>query len=550
MKHGIFDKDLERTAANHVPLSPISFLPKAAQMFPERLAIIQGERRQTWAETDLRCRRLASALRRWGVGTGDTVAILAPNTLPMVEAHFGIPMAGAVINTLNIRLDPEAIAFQLAHGETKILLADRACAATATRALALLPDAGRPVVVDIDDAQAPGAAIGETEYETFLREGDPRDAWNLPDDEWNAISLNYTSGTTGNPKGVVAHHRGAYLNALNNALTMNMQRHAVYLWVVPMFHCNGWCFPWTIAALAGTNVCLRRAEPAGIFDAIRTHHVTAMSAAPIIYTSLIDAPDSLRRGITHRVTGTTGGAPPPSRTFVKTAEIGIDLVHIYGLTETYGPSALCPEQADWAMLTAEARARKIARQGFATIAQEAMTVRDPATMAEVPHDGETVGEIMFRGNIVMKGYLKNPLSTEESFEGGWFHTGDLAVVEPDGYVRIRDRSKDVIISGGENISSVEVEEVLCRHEAVSAAAVVARPDAKWGEAPAAFVELREGEQLSETELLTFCREHLAGYKLPKSVVFGPLPRTSTGKVQKYVLRSEANALFGEVKFED
>jgi fatty-acyl-CoA synthase len=545
MKNGIFDRDLQRTAANHVPLSPTSFLPKAAQMFPERIAIIQGERRQTWAQTEARCRRLASALRKRGVGAGDTVAILAPNTLPMVEAHFGIPMAGAVINTLNTRLDPQAIAFQLAHGEARLLLADRAFAPTATRALALLPEAGRPTVVDIDDAQAPGPAIGDAEYETFLREGDPDCAWALPADEWDAISLNYTSGTTGNPKGVVAHHRGAYLNALSNALTMNMQRHPVYLWVVPMFHCNGWCFPWTIAAMAGTNICLRRAEPAGIFDAIRTHHVTSMSAAPIIYTSLIDAAESLRQGIAHRVTGTTGGSPPPSRTFMRAAEIGIDLVHIYGLTETYGPSAVCPEQADWADVAPETRARKIARQGFATIAQEAMTVRDPATMAEVAHDGETIGEIMFRGNIVMKGYLKNPAATAESFAGGWFHTGDLAVVEPDGYVRIRDRSKDVIISGGENISSVEVEEVLCRHEAVSAAAVVARPDPKWGEAPAAFVELRDGAQLDEVALIAFCREHLAGYKLPKSVVFGPLPRTSTGKVQKYLLRSEAKQMFGK-----
>jgi fatty-acyl-CoA synthase len=549
MKNGIFDRDLERTAANHVPLSPLSFLPKAAQMFPERIAIIQGDRRQTWSETCARCRRLASALRGRGVGTGDAVAILAPNTLPMVEAHFGIPMTGAVINTLNTRLDPEAIAFQLAHGEAKILLVDRAFAAAATRALELLPDARRPMVVDINDTQAPGTAIGDTEYESFLREGDPDDAWALPADEWDAISLNYTSGTTGNPKGVVAHHRGAYLNALNNALTMNMQRHPVYLWVVPMFHCNGWCFPWTIAALSGTNVCLRRVEPAGIFDAIRTHRVTSMSAAPIIYTSLIDAPDALRDGIAHRVTGTTGGSPPPRRTFVKAAEIGIDLVHIYGLTETYGPAAVCPEQVEWAKLTPESRARAFARQGFATIAQEAMTVRDPATMVEVPHDGETVGEIMFRGNIVMKGYLKNQAATAESFAGGWFHTGDLAVVERDGYVRIRDRSKDVIISGGENISSVEVEEILCRHNAVSAAAVVARPDPKWGEAPAAFVELRDGEQLGQADLISFCREHLAGFKLPKSVEFGPLPRTSTGKVQKYVLRAKARALFGDVEFE-
>jgi fatty-acyl-CoA synthase len=550
MAYGIFDQDLDRTAANHVPLSPLSFLPKAAQMYPDHVAIIHGERRQTWAETYARCRRLAGALADRGIARGDTVAILAPNTLPMVEAHFGIPMTGAVINTLNTRLDPEAIAFQLGHGRAKILFADRAFAATAAAALALMPPAARPTLIGIDDAEAPGGAIGDMEYETFLASGDPAHAWSLPPDEWDAISLNYTSGTTGNPKGVVAHHRGAYLNALNNALMMNMQRHPVYLWVVPMFHCNGWCFPWTIAAMAGTNVCLRRVEPAAIFHLIRTHRVTAMSAAPIVYTAMIDAPDAWRAGISHRVTGTTGGAPPPSRTFSRAADIGIDLIHIYGLTETYGPAAVCPEQPGWADLSPEARARLVARQGFASVLQEAMTVRDPATLAEVPHDGETVGEIMFRGNIVMKGYLKNPIATAESFAGGWFRTGDLAVVEPDGYVRIRDRGKDVIISGGENISSVEVEEVLCRHPAVSAAAVVARPDAKWGEAPAAFVELREGQMVTDAELIVFCRNHLAGFKLPKSITFGPLPRTATGKVQKFVLRDTAKSLFGAVVFDD
>jgi fatty-acyl-CoA synthase len=413
-----------------------------------------------------------------------------------------------------------------------------------------MPPDKRPALIDINDTEAPGVPIADTEYETLLQSGDPNHAWSLPPDEWNAISLNYTSGTTGNPKGVVAHHRGAYLNAVNNALSMNMQRHAVYLWVVPMFHCNGWCFPWTVAALAGTNVCLRRVEPAAIFDAIRSHRVTAMSAAPIIYTAMIEAPGALRQGITHRVTGSTGGAPPPSRTIARAGKIGIDLVHIYGLTETYGPCAYCPEQTDWAALAPEIRARKVARQGFATMLQEDMTVRDPQTMAAVPHDGETVGEIMFRGNIVMKGYLKNPTATAESLAGGWFHTGDLAVVEPDGYVRIRDRSKDVIISGGENISSVELEEVLCRHPAVSAAAVVARPDAKWGESPAAFIELRDTETITEAELIAFCRSHLAGFKMPKSIAFGPLPRTSTGKVQKFLLRDAAKTLYGEVKFEE
>jgi fatty-acyl-CoA synthase len=531
---------LPRVAANYVPLSPLSFLPKAAALYPDRLAIVYGDRRQSWAETYCRCRQLASALTARGISRGDTVAIMAPNTLPMVEAHFGIPMSGAVINTLNTRLDAEAIAFQLVHGAAKLVFCDREFTPTMEKALALLPASHHPIVVDIDDPGARGGKrLGDIEYESFLASGNEADVWSPPPDEWDAISLNYTSGTTGNPKGVVAHHRGAYLNALNNAFTSNMQRHAVYLWVVPLFHCNGWCFAWTLAALAGVNICQRRVEPAAIFAAIRTHGVTHMSAAPIVYTALIDAPASLRQGITGRVTATTGGSPPPSRTFSRSAEIGIDLVHIYGLTETYGPAAVCPLQEGWMILPEAERTAKIARQGFATIAQEEMTVRDPATLAEVPHDGATIGEIMFRGNLVMKGYLKNPSATAECFEGGWFHTGDLAVVEPDGYVRIRDRSKDVIISGGENISSVEVEDVLCRHPGISAAAVVGRPDPKWGESPAAFIEPREGASLSPDDVAAFCRDHLAGFKMPKSFTFGPLPRTSTGKVQKYVLREAA-----------
>lgn len=544
-----YSEGLDRNAANFVPLSPLSFLRKAALLHPARTAIIQGERRQSWAETFTRCRRLASALTRLGVAHGDTVAIMAPNTLPMVEAHFGIPATGAVINTINTRLDPEAIAFQLQHSEAKLLFADREFSATVKRALAMMPPDLRPPVIDIADPALPDAAsVGADEYETFIAAGDADHVWQLPADEWDAIALGYTSGTTGNPKGVVTHHRGAYLNALNNAFCGGMPPFAVFLWVVPMFHCNGWCHAWTMAALAGTNVCLRRVTPPAVFDAIRAHKVTNMGAAPIVYTALTDAPEQLRAGIDHRVTGLIAGAPPPSCTFIRAKEIGFDLIHVYGLTETYGPAAMCPEQPGWHEVPPEQYAHLVARQGFASLAQEDMRVLDPVTLEDVPADGATIGEIMFRGNIVMKGYLKNLHATREAFEGGWFHTGDLAVVEPDGFTRIRDRGKDVIISGGENISSVEVEDVICCHPGVSAAAVVARPDAKWGESPAAFVELREGHTLSEADLVAFCREHLAGFKIPKSITFGSLPRTSTGKVQKFVLRDTAKKLFGAVKF--
>lgn len=544
-----FDQDLPKREANHVPLSPISLLPGAALRFPTHPAIVQNERVLTWAETFARCRAFADALRRRGIQRNDTVSIIAPNTLPMAEAHFGVPMAGAVLHAINTRLDPEAIAFQLRHGNSRLLFVDREFAPVVARALAMLDPAAHPQLVDLADPEVTGIEpISPIEYEAFLAEGDPAAAFDLPPDEWDAITLNYTSGTTGDPKGVVAHHRGAYINALNNAFIADMRRHMVYLWCVPMFHCNGWCHPWTVAAVAGTNICLRRVDPKRMFDLIRRHKVTNTSGAPIIFTMLTDAPDEWRAGITHRVTATTGGAPPPSRTFTRAAEIGFDLVHIYGLTETYGPAAVCPTQTAWAEMEPALRAQMIARQGKSTLAMEEMSVRDPETLEPVPADGETIGEIMFRGNIVMKGYLKNPAATEACFKGGFFRTGDLAVLEPDGYIRIRDRSKDVIISGGENISSVEVEEVICRHPAVIAAAVVARPDPKWGEAPAAFVELREGQAVSEAELLGFCRQHLAGYKMPKSVQFGPLPRTSTGKVQKYVLRDTARALYGEVAF--
>ncbi len=456
----------------------------------------------------------------------------------MFEAHFGVPMVGAVLNTLNTRLDPEAIAFMLDHGGAKVLLTDREFSGTVTRALALMTGP-RPAVVDVDDALHPGGElVGEIGYEAFLQQGDPEFAWALPADEWDAIALNYTSGTTGNPKGVVTHHRGAYLNAVSNVVTWEMPRHAVYLWTLPMFHCNGWCFPWTMALQAGTSICLRRVDPALIFPLVREHRVTHMCGAPIVYGLLVNAPASLREGITHRVEGLIAGAAPPAAIIEGCERIGIDITHVYGLTEVYGPAAVCAKQEDWAGLPIEERARLNARQGVAYPLQEAVTVVDPETMLPVPADGETIGEIVFRGNIVMKGYLKNPGATQEAFAGGWFHTGDLAVMFPDGYVKIKDRSKDVIISGGENISSVEVEEVLYRHPAVLVAAVVAKPDAKWGEVPCAFVELREGVVPVEADIIDFCRLHMARFKVPKQVVFGVLPKTSTGKIQKFVLREQ------------
>jgi fatty-acyl-CoA synthase len=463
---------------------------------------------------------------------------MAPNIPAIYEAHFGVPMLGAVLNTLNIRLDAEAIAFQLAHGEAKVLITDREFSGTIQRTLELLER--RPLVIDIDDPlHAGGALLGEKDYEAFLQEGDPDFAWSLPEDEWDAIALNYTSGTTGNPKGVVTHHRGAYLNALSNIVSWAMPAHAVYLWTLPMFHCNGWCFPWTMAANAGTNVCLRRVDAKLVFEAIRNYGITHMSGAPIVYNMLINAPAELREGLGRNIKGFVAGAAPPASTIEGMERMGFDITHVYGLTETYGPASVCAKHEEWASLPLAERARLNARQGVASPMQEAMTVLDPATMKPVPPDGETVGEIMFRGNITMKGYLKNPSATEEAFAGGWFHSGDLAVIEPDGYVRIKDRSKDVIISGGENISSVEVEDILHRHPAVDSAAVVAKPDSKWGEVPCAFIELRPNTTATEAEIRQFCREQMAGYKVPKLVVFGPIPKTSTGKIQKFTLREAA-----------
>jgi len=538
MAYQDYNQSLPRNGAYHTALLPLSFLSRSAQVYPDRLSVVHGATRYTWAQTYQRCRQLASALARRGVGAGDTVAALLPNTPPMFEAHFAVPMLGAVLNTLNTRLDPAAIAFMLEHGEARVLITDREFSATIRAALSLMSSPW-PLVVDVDDPLAEGGRlIGELDYEAFLAQGDPHFEWTLPADEWDAIALNYTSGTTGNPKGVVTHHRGAYLNAVSNVVTWSMPQHPVYLWTLPMFHCNGWCFPWTLALQAGVSVCLRRVDPALIFPLIREHRVSHLCGAPIVYGLLINAPESLRQGIGHPVAGLIAGAAPPAAIIEGCERIGIDITHVYGLTEVYGPAAVCAKQADWAGLPIGERATLNARQGVAYPLQEAIAVLDPETLAPVPADGQTMGEIFFRGNLVMKGYLKNPQATEDAFAGGWFRTGDLAVQHPDGYIKIRDRSKDVIISGGENISSIEVEDVLYRHPAVLVAAVVAKPDAKWGEVPCAFVEVRDTANVTEADIIEHCRAHLARFKVPKQVVFGPLPKTSTGKIQKFALREQ------------
>jgi len=536
-----YAKDLDRNRANYVPLTPLSFIERAAQVYPGRLAVVHGAVRRTWKETYARCRRLASALGRRGIGRGDTVAVMLPNIPAMYEAHFGVPMCGAVLNTLNTRLDPEAIAFMLKHGEAKLLIADREFSGVLEKALALLE--ARPFVVEVDDPEYSGAGkrLGNTDYESFLQTGDEEYEWLWPADEWDAIALNYTSGTTGDPKGVVYHHRGAYLNAVCNIVTWSMPQHAVYLWTLPMFHCNGWTFPWTMAANAGTNVCLRRVEAERIFSLIKEHKVTHYCGAPIVHSTLINAPDALKAGITHKVHGMVAAAAPPAAMIEGMERMGFDITHVYGLTEVYGPAAVCAKHEEWQALDIGSRTRLNGRQGVRYLMEEGLTVMDPETMTPVPADGETMGEIMFRGNITMKGYLKNPGATQAAFAGGWFHSGDLAVMQPDGYVKIKDRSKDIIISGGENISSLEVEDVLYRHPAVLAAAVVARPDDKWGETPCAFVELKAGAVVAESELIEFCRAHLARFKVPRAVLFGELPKTSTGKIQKFVLREKARS---------
>jgi fatty-acyl-CoA synthase len=529
---------LDKTPANFVALTPLSFLQRSAAVYPDHLSTVYEGRAFTWSETYARCRRFASYLATRNIGVGDTVAAMLPNIPAMNEAHFAVPMAGAVLNALNIRLDPPSIAFQLDHGGAKIILVDPEFSGVITEALGLMKGP-KPFVIDVDDAAfAGGNRIGEIEYEQGVAQGNPGFAARLPEDEWNAIALGYTSGTTGNPKGVVTHHRGAYLNAVSNILAGQLGQHPVYLWTLPMFHCNGWCFPWTMAAAAGINVCLRKVEPSKIFELIRAHGVTHMSGAPIVYNVLINAPEAPKGKTGKPVVGLIAGAAPPVAVLEGAESIGIKLTHVYGLTEVYGPASVCAEQPGWDQLPANQRAQLKRRQGVPYPLQEAVSVINPDTMQPVPRDGETIGEVMFRGNIVMKGYLKNEKATEEAFAGGWFHTGDLGVLDEHGYVIIKDRSKDIIISGGENISSVEVEDVLFKHPAVLFAAVVAKPDGKWGEVPCAFVELKENAQATEAEIIAFCRSHMSGFKTPKSVVFGPIPKTSTGKIQKFMLRSQ------------
>ncbi len=536
-----YETGLDKNAANYAPLTPLTFLERSAATFPDHPAVVHGERRYTWKQSYARARRLASALSQHGIGIGDTVAVMAPNVPEIFEAHFGVPMLGAVLNALNIRLDAAMIAFILDHSETKVLITDREFSPTIKQALTLAKN--RPLVIDIDDKLAVGGELlGEMDYEAFIAQGDPEFDWSVPADEWNAISLNYTSGTTGNPKGVVFHHRGAHLAALGNAVNWSMPQHPIYLWTLPMFHCNGWCFPWTLAAVAGTSICLRKVEARTMFDAIATHKVTHMCGAPIVLGFLINATEAERKPLPHAVKIMTAAAPPPAAVLEAIEKQGFDITHVYGLTETYGPVVVCAWHSEWDELPSGERARLKARQGVRSPVLEGLKVMDPATMTEVPADATTMGEVMFRGHVVMKGYLKNPAASKECFEGGWFHSGDLGVLHPDGYIELRDRSKDIIISGGENISTIEVEGVLYQHPAILEAAVVARPDEKWGETPCAFVTLKNGQTVSADELIAFCRQNMAAYKCPRTVVFGELPKTSTGKVQKFVLRDRAKAL--------
>ncbi|MCH7506520.1 MAG: acyl-CoA synthetase [Proteobacteria bacterium] len=537
-----YTKDLDKNPANFSPLSPLTFIERAAFVYPDRTAIVYGDIRRSWVQTYIRCKRLASALVNRGIEVGDTVAVMLPNVPAMIEAHFGVPMTGAVLNALNIRLDADAIAFMLKHGEAKILLSDREFSQTIQAALAQLET--KPLVIDVDDPEFSGGEfIGELEYEEFLLEGDANFDWQLPADEWQAISLSYTSGTTGDPKGVVTHHRGAHLNAVSHIMAWNMNAHPVYLWTLPLFHCNGWCFPWTIAALNGTNVCLREVRADAIFDLLRKEKVTHLCGAPIVLNLIANADDETQQGIDHQVNVMTAASAPPPAVLEAMEKLNFKVTHTYGLTEVYGPAVVCSWHEEWNDLPSTEQAELKARQGVRYPMLEKLVVADPKTLEPVPHDGKTVGEIMFKGNIVMKGYLKNAEATRNAFEGGWFHSGDLGVCHEDGYIEIRDRSKDIIISGGENISSIEIEKTLYRHPAILEAAVVAQPDKKWGETPCAFVTLKDKViDVSEQDIIDYCRENMAHFKAPKTVIFGPLPKTSTGKIQKFVLRQQAAAV--------
>ncbi|WP_288399247.1 acyl-CoA synthetase [uncultured Acinetobacter sp.] len=532
--------EFPRTPANFVALSPLRFLERAAYIYAEQAAIVHGSRVITWKETYQRCRQFAAQLKQLGIQKNDTVSVLLPNVPAMIEAHFAVPMSGAVLNTINTRLDAKTVAFMLEHAESKVLLVDQEFAGLAKAALSLVKQ--DIFVIDVDDAEYENCfspPIGEIEYEDWLCEGDPEFEWTLPDDEWDAISLNYTSGTTGNPKGVVYHHRGAYLNAASNMMACGMTPRAKYLWTLPLFHCNGWCFAWTIAANGGTNYCLRKVDPALVFQLIEKHKIEYFSGAPIVLSMLINAPKNQQIAFEHRVEVLVAGAAPPAAIIEGMRKLGVNVTHVYGLTETYGPSGLCAAQAGWNDLSLEEQAKLHARQGVPYPLQDSMRVLDPETLKPVPADGETLGEIMFRGNIVMKGYLKNPEATQAAFAGGWFHSGDLAVCQPDGYAKITDRAKDVIISGGENISSLEIEEVLYRHPAVLTAAVVAKPDPQWQEVPCAFIELKQHAKATPEEIIEHCKKELARFKVPKDVVIAEIPKTSTGKLQKFILREWA-----------